>query len=443
MASPAEIARALPDTLPEDFGEWDGEGSPSASPADPDIHQPAPAPAAPPAKAPARTREAQVAAAPVSDGPRKANGTTPVTVHGDNKVYQARMRPVVVDRGSTPAALRPANARAVEAPYQAPAHQSPAHQTPAHQTPAHQAPHRNNGAAAERTRNAPAAQTATLSEADEVLFQSFRSTAVEVEEKAEPETKKWMVIGSAAAAAVVLVIVVVLLVVHHSSAAPVVKQTAEQTPVVDAQESTTEIKPSPYAPTQSTTAKPAAAQTAAQPQAADNETASDSDTTSTVPVQSQMMNDQLAAPSRIPQAAKTTPTEDAPPPSFGAGGMQGLNANGAMGNVLGSQSPLKVKVAQPKIVTVSSGVAVGMLIQKTTPVYPPIAKTAGVSGTVVLDAVISKSGTITDLRVVSGPVMLRKAAEDAVRTWRYRPYKLNNEPTEVETTVNVIFSLAS
>jgi periplasmic protein TonB len=76
-------------------------------------------------------------------------------------------------------------------------------------------------------------------------------------------------------------------------------------------------------------------------------------------------------------------------------------------------------------------------------VYPPIAKTAGVSGTVVLEAVISKAGTIENLRIVSGPMMLRKAAEDAVRTWRYRPYKLNNEPTEVETTINVIFSLAS
>ena len=59
----------------------------------------------------------------------------------------------------------------------------------------------------------------------------------------------------------------------------------------------------------------------------------------------------------------------------------------------------------------------------------------------VLQATISKTGTITNLRVISGPAMLQQAALDAVKTWRYRPYLLNNEPVEVETTINVIFSL--
>jgi len=88
-----------------------------------------------------------------------------------------------------------------------------------------------------------------------------------------------------------------------------------------------------------------------------------------------------------------------------------------------------------------AGVAVGMLLQKTQPVYPPIAKAARVSGTVVLQATISKTGSIENLRVMSGPAMLQQAAMDAVKTWRYKPYLLNNEPVEVETTVNVIFSL--
>jgi protein TonB len=82
-----------------------------------------------------------------------------------------------------------------------------------------------------------------------------------------------------------------------------------------------------------------------------------------------------------------------------------------------------------------------MLLQKTIPVYPPIAKAARVSGTVVLQATISKAGTIENLRVIGGPAMLQQAAMDAVRQWRYKPYLLNNEPVEVETTVNVIFSL--
>ena len=62
-------------------------------------------------------------------------------------------------------------------------------------------------------------------------------------------------------------------------------------------------------------------------------------------------------------------------------------------------------------------------------------------GTVVLQATISKSGTIENLRVMSGPAMLQQAALDAVRTWRYRPYLLNGEPVEVETTVNVVFTM--
>jgi protein TonB len=94
-----------------------------------------------------------------------------------------------------------------------------------------------------------------------------------------------------------------------------------------------------------------------------------------------------------------------------------------------------------KKLSISSGVMQGMLLLKTTPVYPPIAKAARVSGTVVLQATISKTGSIENLHVISGPAMLQQSALQAVRSWRYRPYLLNNEPVEVETTVNVIFSL--
>ena len=59
----------------------------------------------------------------------------------------------------------------------------------------------------------------------------------------------------------------------------------------------------------------------------------------------------------------------------------------------------------------------------------------------VLQAVISKAGAIEKLQVVSGPPMLQQAAIDAVKTWRYRPYLLNDQPVEVETTVSVIFKL--
>jgi len=100
-----------------------------------------------------------------------------------------------------------------------------------------------------------------------------------------------------------------------------------------------------------------------------------------------------------------------------------------------------VKAAAPKTIKISGGVMVGNLLLKTQPVYPPIAKAARVSGTVVLQASISKTGSIENLKVVSGPAMLQQSAIDAVRQWRYRPYLLNGEPVEVETTVNVIFTL--
>jgi len=95
----------------------------------------------------------------------------------------------------------------------------------------------------------------------------------------------------------------------------------------------------------------------------------------------------------------------------------------------------------PRPVDISSGVMAGMLIAKTNPEYPPIAKAARVSGTVVLQATISKAGSVENLRVISGPAMLQQAALEAVKTWRYRPYLLMGKPVEVQTTVNVIFTL--
>jgi protein TonB len=161
-------------------------------------------------------------------------------------------------------------------------------------------------------------------------------------------------------------------------------------------------------------------------------------------VQSAMMNDQLTAPRQIPKNLRTTDSKDAPSVSgFNASGMEGLGGSesAAAGSVFGGQSGSKVKVMAPKQVSISAGVAAGLALHKTAPSYPPIAKTARVSGTVVLQAIISKAGTIQNLRVVSGPSMLQQSALDAVKSWRYRPYMLNNEPVDVETTVNVVFDL--
>ena len=160
-------------------------------------------------------------------------------------------------------------------------------------------------------------------------------------------------------------------------------------------------------------------------------------------VQAEMMHDQLTAPTRIPQDAKRPVTVNEPPPAnVNVAGLGVLSASGAINSIFDRRSQPVITPALSKPLAISSGLALGMLIQKTSPTYPPIAKTAGVSGTVELQAIISKTGTIRDLHVVNGPLMLQQAAVDAVRTWRYKPYKPNNQPVEVETTIDVIFALS-
>ncbi|MGD0479131.1 MAG: TonB family protein [Terracidiphilus sp.] len=105
-------------------------------------------------------------------------------------------------------------------------------------------------------------------------------------------------------------------------------------------------------------------------------------------------------------------------------------------------TPMPGAAPPPRRISISAGVAVGLIISKVQPVYPIDAKKAGVSGRVVLSAVIGTDGIIKELQVVSGPDLLQQAALDAVNRWRYRPYLLNDEPVEVRTTINIIFTLA-
>ena len=167
-------------------------------------------------------------------------------------------------------------------------------------------------------------------------------------------------------------------------------------------------------------------------------------------VQTDIENGQLRTPAKIPQKVAMIKEEEAPPPvnSMGGvvGGVPGGVPGGQMGGVLGgilSSTPMAApKLATPQRVRVSQGVSEGNLINRVTPPYPPMAKMARVQGAVVLQAVISKGGTIENLRVVSGHPMLVQSALDAVRQWRYRPYLLNGEPVEVETQITVNFNLS-
>jgi periplasmic protein TonB len=195
------------------------------------------------------------------------------------------------------------------------------------------------------------------------------------------------------------------------------------------------------------TQKPTAAipeTTPTNPTASDNKPVTPPTTTNqTAPLSAQMaaMNHQLSAPSRIPNDLKMLAGKEPSPSSgFSATGLEGMGNSG--GNVFSGQSGPKVRAEAPKKVNISAGIAVGLLIKKTPPIYPPIARNAHVAGTVVIQAMISKAGTVQNLHVISGPTMLRQAAQDAVKTWRFRPYLLDGEPVEVETVVNVTFALA-
>ncbi len=94
-----------------------------------------------------------------------------------------------------------------------------------------------------------------------------------------------------------------------------------------------------------------------------------------------------------------------------------------------------------KLLNVSSGVSAGNLLAPIRPEYPSIAKAVHVEGTVVIDAIISRAGSIESAHVLSGPPMLQTAALAAIRQARYRPFLLNGQPTEVQTTITINFRM--
>jgi len=100
------------------------------------------------------------------------------------------------------------------------------------------------------------------------------------------------------------------------------------------------------------------------------------------------------------------------------------------------------KKAPPPRQVIGGNVMAAKLVRQEKPVYPPLAKQARISGTVKLAAMISKDGTIQDLKVISGHPLLIPAALEAVKNWVYQPTLLNGEPVEVSTQIDVNFTLS-
>jgi len=154
----------------------------------------------------------------------------------------------------------------------------------------------------------------------------------------------------------------------------------------------------------------------------------------------------LVAPKAIPKEVKIIKEEAEQPDMGAAGGVPGGVPGGQMGGVIGGViggvggAPPPPKPTQTRI-RQGGAVQAAMLVNKVNPSYPPLARQTRISGTVRLHAIISKDGSVQQLEVVSGHPLLVQSALDAVRQWKYRPTTLNGEPVEVDTTIDVIFSL--
>jgi protein TonB len=127
----------------------------------------------------------------------------------------------------------------------------------------------------------------------------------------------------------------------------------------------------------------------------------------------------------------------ADPPSVLTATVSGASGTGT------ATGPASASSAPRQPLSISTGVMAGRLLAPIQPAYPPIARIAHAEGSVVIQAIISKTGRIESAHIVSGPPLLQSAALDAVREARYRPFLLNNQPTEVETTITIHFRLGS
>jgi periplasmic protein TonB len=168
----------------------------------------------------------------------------------------------------------------------------------------------------------------------------------------------------------------------------------------------------------------------------------------TVQARSELLDNQIQAPSKIPKDIKLDKEVASSSPTMsgviGGEEMADGTRGGSLNDLFSGVGPAKVKPSTPRTLSISSGVMAGYLLDnKAVPQYPAIARAARIQGTIVLQATIAKDGTIQNLRVINGPPMLQQAAIDAVRSWRYKPYLLNGEPVEVETTINVVFNLGN
>ena len=109
----------------------------------------------------------------------------------------------------------------------------------------------------------------------------------------------------------------------------------------------------------------------------------------------------------------------------------------ALGNSIAPPAPDKPQ--GPVRIRVGGALKPPRLVSSVLPIYPSMARDAGIEGEVVIDTTIDETGKVTSTKVVSGPAVLRQSALDALRQWRYAPSMLNGQPIPVQMTVTIKF----
>ena len=184
--------------------------------------------------------------------------------------------------------------------------------------------------------------------------------------------------------------------------------------------------------TKTSSAKPSAAIPAPSPNSTTSTSAAD-DVEVTVVRQPIVVKNQR---SKSTSSEPVSPDAQAPAPEVVA---SNINDNAISGML--STAPVNVPAPVSQQIKLSQGVSQGLLVKRVAPTYPMTAKQMHLQGSVQIQANISKDGNITDVKLLSGDAVLGRAAMDAVRQWKYKPYVLNGEPIEIQTQVTVIFKL--
>lgn len=225
----------------------------------------------------------------------------------------------------------------------------------------------------------------------------------------------------------------------HSQQHPQAVAETTQVKIPESEAPTTDEKPDPRNElTGKNTTAPGQTPASAQQQA--NAQQSADDTTASAPAPNPTPNVNMAqfnAPSSIPRNQQAS----APEPSGNLDASHMAGGNSGASPMFNSSNKEHVQFAPNKPIEVASGVLSPTLVKKTVPEYPPIARNMHVSGVVTVAIAITPQGTVSEAHAISGPILLRQAAVDAVKNWRFRPYLVNNRASAVHTDVNVDFAL--